>query len=161
MAIIIIGSYKSLEEVIAEMKKVHVSGNKEASKIETVSKNDALQFPFIAGGVLVGLYAMIKYFGKDKINYFLLAYIAIGSTTGIKALITSFIPGLKSLDEKKVIDLNLKWLSIQITPLDVLCFFPSCLSVAFYVYSKSWIYNNILAIVFCVHALQFMFLGNF
>ena len=42
MAIIIIGSYKSLEEVIAEMKKVHVSGNKEASKIETVSKNDAL-----------------------------------------------------------------------------------------------------------------------
>jgi minor histocompatibility antigen H13 len=27
--------------------------------------------------------------------------------------------------------------------------------------SKSWIYNNILAIVFCIHALQFIFLGNF
>jgi minor histocompatibility antigen H13 len=29
------------------------------------------------------------------------------------------------------------------------------------VISKSWIYNNILAIIFCVHALQFIFLGNF
>ena len=47
---------------------------------------------------------LIKYFGKDKVNYFLLAYIAVGSTTGIKALITSFIPSLNSLDEKKVID---------------------------------------------------------
>lgn len=27
--------------------------------------------------------------------------------------------------------------------------------------SKSWIYNNILAVIFCVHALQFIFLGNF
>jgi minor histocompatibility antigen H13 len=27
--------------------------------------------------------------------------------------------------------------------------------------TKSWIYNNILAIVFCIHALQFLFLGNF
>lgn len=37
----------------------------------------------------------------------------------------------------------------------------SIISVTFYVWSKSWIYNNILAVVFCVHALQFIFLGNF
>ena len=37
----------------------------------------------------------------------------------------------------------------------------SCISVAFYVWSKSWIYNNLLAVIFCVHALQFIFLGNF
>ena len=37
----------------------------------------------------------------------------------------------------------------------------SIVSVIFYVWSKSWIYNNILAVVFCVHALQFIFLGNF
>lgn len=30
-----------------------------------------------------------------------------------------------------------------------------------YVYFKSWIYNNILAIVFCIHALQMMFIGTF
>ena len=33
--------------------------------------------------------------------------------------------------------------------------------MAIYVISKSWIYNNVLAIVFCIHALQFIFLGNF
>jgi len=37
----------------------------------------------------------------------------------------------------------------------------SIISVTFYVWSKSWIYNNLLAVVFCVHALQFIFMGNF
>ena len=101
----------------------------------------------------MGLYALIKYFGKDKVNYFLLAYIAVGSTTGIKALIVSFVPSLEKLDEARIIEFKNNYVPISITPLDVLCFFPSCLSVAFYVYSKSWIYNNLLAIVFCVHAL--------
>ncbi len=27
--------------------------------------------------------------------------------------------------------------------------------------SKSWIYNNIIGVVFCIHALQFLMLGNF
>lgn len=30
-----------------------------------------------------------------------------------------------------------------------------------YVWSKNWVYNNILCIIFCVHALQSMFIGNF
>lgn len=46
-----------------------------------------MQFPVVAGGVLVGLYVLIKIFGKESVNYFLLAYIAVGSTTGIKALL--------------------------------------------------------------------------
>lgn len=27
--------------------------------------------------------------------------------------------------------------------------------------TKNWVYNNFLAIIFCVHAIQFIFLGNF
>lgn len=34
-------------------------------------------------------------------------------------------------------------------------------SVVVYFVSKSWIFNNIIAVVFCVHALQMIFLGNF
>jgi len=30
-----------------------------------------------------------------------------------------------------------------------------------YIWSKNWIYNNILAFIFCIHALQSMFIGNF
>ena len=139
--------------MIKELKNGSLHGNKENSKIETVTKNDALQFPVFAGGVLVGLYAFIKYFGKDKVNYVLLAYIAVGSTTGIKALLVSFVPALEKLDNGKIVEFKTKWFGVSISVLDVIGFIFSCLSVVFYVYSKSWIYNNILAIVFCVHAL--------
>jgi minor histocompatibility antigen H13 len=46
-----------------------------------------MQFPLVAGGTLLGLYILIKIFGKESVNYFILVYIAIGGTTGIKALV--------------------------------------------------------------------------
>ena len=49
----------------------------------------------------------------------------------------------------------------MVTPLDLICFVISVVMVLIYFYSKSWIFNNIIAIFFCVHALQFIFLGNF
>ena len=67
------------------MKKVHIDGKKGESNVETVSSKDAMQFPLFAGGMLLGLYALIKFFGKEYVNYFILVYIAIGGTTGIKA----------------------------------------------------------------------------
>lgn len=48
-----------------------------------------------------------------------------------------------------------------VTPLDLICFVLSLIAVAIYFISKSWVFNNIIAIFFCVHALQFVFLGNF
>ena len=87
IAIIIIGSYRSVVEMIAEMKKNHIDGKGGESSIETVTSKDAMQFPLVAGATLVGLYTLIKFFGKDAVNYFILVYIAIGSTTGIKALV--------------------------------------------------------------------------
>ena len=39
------------------------------------------------------------------------------------------------------------------TSLDLICFLLSILSVVVYAVTKSWIYNNILAVIFCVHAL--------
>jgi hypothetical protein len=87
LAIIIIGSYRSLQEVIVDIKKVHIDGKKDESNVETVTSKDAMQFPLVAGGILCGLYALIKFFGKEYVNYFILVYIAVGGTTGIKALL--------------------------------------------------------------------------
>jgi minor histocompatibility antigen H13 len=135
---------------------------KEDSNIETISNKDALQFPLYAGGMLMFLYVLIKIFGKESVNYFLLVYIAIGSTTGIKAFIQSFTgDSLSGLDEAKLINIKTKWLELVVSPLDVICFILSCIGVAIYFVSKSWIINNMIAIVFCIHALQFIFLGNF
>lgn len=86
IAIIIIGSYRSLREMITEMKKVHLLGKK-SEGIETISNKDALQFPLFAGATLLGLYLLIKFFGKDSVNLFVLGYIALGSTTGVKAVV--------------------------------------------------------------------------
>lgn len=112
--------------------------------------------------MLCGLYALIKFFGKDVVNYVILVYIAIGGATGMKALILSLTgTAFESVDEKKVIDIKHKWLELQVSMLDIVGLILSLISVGFYVWSKSWVYNNILAVVFCVHALQFIFLGNF
>lgn len=161
LAIITVGSFRSLTQMLGEMKKGLIDGG-EAS-VETVSNKDALQFPFYAGGMLVGLYCIIKFFGKDAVNYLLLVYIAIGGATGMKALLLSLTGGaLDKLDEAKVIDKKLPVIGeLQVSQLDLVGLALSVVSVVFYVWSKSWIYNNILAVVFCVHALQFIFLGNF
>ena len=86
LAIIIAGSYRSLRQLITQIKQLHIDED-ENSQVETVSNSDALQFPLFAGGMLVGLYTMIKFLGKESVNYFILAYLAVGSTTGIKALL--------------------------------------------------------------------------
>ena len=91
LAIITAGSFRSLTQMVSEMKKAHIDEKKEGepTTIETVTNKDALQFPIYAGGMLVGLYFLIKFFGKDVVNYLLLVYIAIGGATGMKALLLS------------------------------------------------------------------------
>ena len=163
LSIITIGSFRSLSQMVTEMKKSlidKVPG--ETSAVETVTNKDALQFPLYAGGMLCFLYALIKFFGKDAVNYVILVYIAVGGGTGMKALLLSLTgDALSQFDERSVVEVKWKFVDLQLTALDFLGFVMSCTSVAFYVWSKSWIYNNILAVVFCVHALQFIFLGNF
>lgn len=58
-----------------------------------MSFSDAWQFPIFAGISLCSLYYAMNYFGKESVNYFLLAYIAVGGSSGVKAMITGFKPG--------------------------------------------------------------------
>jgi hypothetical protein len=68
---------------------------------------------------------------------------------------------LSHMDEKAIIDFKFNGIiDLQATALDLVGLAMSLVSVTFYVWSKSWVYNNILAVVFCEHALQFIFLGN-
>ena len=78
MLIIALGSFKSLEEMLKQIKKVHIDKTGGDSTIEKMSFNDAWQFPLVAGVTLCGLYFSMEYFGKDAVNYFLMVYIAMG-----------------------------------------------------------------------------------
>jgi len=106
MLIIAIGSFKSLEELIRTMKKIHIDKNYDGEEgIEKMSFDDAWQFPIVAGCMLCGLYFAMQYFGKDVVNVLLLIYIAVGGTIGFKALITSFSGStFDKLDEGLVIN---------------------------------------------------------
>jgi hypothetical protein len=85
MAIIMVGSYQSLEKMVKCMVDLHVHG-KESDSVESVSKNDAMWFPVMAGSVLCGLYFLITYFGKEIMNPIILAYIGVSSSLVFKEI---------------------------------------------------------------------------
>jgi len=157
MLIICIGSLKSLTEMLRIMKKIHIDKNYEGEEgIEQMSFSDAWQFPIVAGCSLCSLYFAMQYFGKEAVNYFILVYIAVGGSAGIKALLTSFVGDkYSSLDKDLVININVKLigLEIQATVLDLCCCVVSCILMGFYAYFKNWVLNNMMALIFCVHAL--------
>jgi len=49
----------------------------------------------------------------------------------------------------------------EITVLDIVSLAIAAAMVGFYILTKSWIYNNILATLLSVNAIQMIFLGNF
>lgn len=52
-------------------------------------------------------------------------------------------------------------LDIQATVFDLICCVISCIMMGFYALYKNFVFNNIMALIFCLHALQSMFIGNF
>lgn len=89
LAIIIFGAKRSVFELIKEFKKIHVDkkASVEGEGIETMSKDDVMQFPLYAGGTLCVLYGLIKYVGKEVVNPILLCYMALGGSQSIKGLL--------------------------------------------------------------------------
>lgn len=159
LLIIVAGCHRSTGEMIENFKKVYV--DKTGSSVETLSKEDAMQFPLYAGGMLCFLYGMIKYFGKEIVNPLLLGYMGLGAATGIKGLLVH--TQLAKLDEKKLLKLKVEkiGLDLEVSQLDLISLVIAYSAVGVYIYTKNWLFNNILATLFCVHGIQFMFLGTF
>jgi len=83
-----------------------------------------------------------------------LGYIGLGSSSGVKAMLQSFLgETVDKFDEHKIIKIKNSWIDLEISPLDIVCLIISGISVVIYAVSKSWIFNNCIAIVFCVNAL--------
>ena len=61
-----------------------------------------------AGGTLVTLYVLIKYFGKEVVNPLILTYMGLGGSTAIKAALISLSDGvLETWDEKVLVHLKI------------------------------------------------------
>jgi len=133
---------------------VHVYKKKSSSEIETLTKEDAMWFPVYAGGMLCFLYGLIKYFGKEVVNPLLLGYMGLGASTGIKGLLVR-VPALSALDEPKLVKIKVEKLSLdlEVSRLDLVSLVLSYIGVGIYIYTKNWLFNNLLAILFCVHGI--------
>lgn len=80
-----------------------------------MSSDDAKQFPLYAGGTLLGLYALIKFFGKEIVNPIILTYMAFSGSTGIKEMLSSLSSGsLDVLDEKVVVHIKIRRLGVDL-----------------------------------------------
>jgi hypothetical protein len=151
--IIALGSIKSLETMLVNMKRVWINNESVSEDVERMSFNDAMWFPVMAGVTLTGLYFAMNYFGKESVNYFILSYIAVGGTIGVKALLDSFTSGkFKDMDEDPLIDFKIKMidLHVYITLLDFPCFFLSACLMVLYATWKHFILNNLIALFFCI-----------
>lgn len=154
----------SMEEMIKQIKRIHVDKLGSDQNIEKMGTNDAIMMPIFAGITLTGLYYAMEYFGKESTNYFILAYIGIGGTAGVKALLTAVVgDAFASMDRDFVVDFGIKAIGfeIQMTKLDFPCLLVSCIQMAIYAGFKSMLYNNFLALIFCLQAMQSLFIGNF
>ena len=88
----------------------------------------------------------------------------LGGSVSIKALLLSTgMPVFESLDSKVLFHLKIGFMEIDqdITMLDILSLVISYIMVGIYILTKSWIYNNILATLLSMNAIQMLFLGNF
>ena len=102
--------------MIKEFKKIHVDkkASKEGEGIETMSKDDVMQFPLYAGGTLCGLYFLIKFVGKEVINPLLLCYMGVGGSISIKSLLAGLgVPQLDAMEEKKLFHMKIGFMEID------------------------------------------------
>jgi len=151
--IIALGSIKSLEKFLESMEKVWIKNEKIDENIEKMSMSDAMQFPIMAGVTLTGLYFAMQYFGKESVNYFILSYIAVGGTIGVKSMVDSFTSGkFKDYDKDPLVDFKIKAIDLEvyITLMDFPCFFISASLMVLYAISKNFILNNVIALFFCL-----------
>ena len=131
---------------------------------------DAYMFPIVGSCVLFGLYCLIKFFGKEIVNKFLLAYFVFACAIPLKSLLKIVgkgNPSVEDMDKENLFELgpfDLKVTKIdklEFTSLDIISLILSGVLGVVYVLTDHWTANNALGILFCVFAIQSIFLGNF
>lgn len=168
------GSLPSPPRKSGDGKKPHDADEDEDEQPERLSSEDAWLFPLIGSALLFGLYVIVKYFGREWINWILQWYFTIaGVGSGSKALISlvRWLVGparwrqyetLKisvSRGSKELLAWSLRTPSLYMIPFGAL---PSLI----YTFGpsesrKSALLTDVLALSFSYNALCFLTLDSF
>ncbi|KAG8200219.1 hypothetical protein JTE90_024998 [Oedothorax gibbosus] len=159
---IFFGAFRSVKF----LKKQKDSGE----KAETMSEKDALMFPLIASGALLGLYIFFKVFSKEYINllvtlyFFGLGVLALAHI--LSPIVSKFLPTeyeayhhvvytKGSSEDKKEEIINFPFSNADLIALGL-----SGLIGGVYLWNKHWIVNNIFALAFALNGVEFLHLNN-
>lgn len=146
------------------------------TSVETLKKEDAMQFPIMGSCSLFGLYLAFKFLGQEFVNLLIGGYFAL---VGCGALTLTIGPAMDKIAPKSMNDYKLgfkkkvshplpEWIlekdfeiGIDLTGTDMMSIGFACAVVGLYFQKKYWALNNVLGICFCMQGIERLSLGTY
>jgi minor histocompatibility antigen H13 len=177
MAILYVACHLSLELREEAIKEGEEGYDPDApTGVETLKKEDAMQFPILGSLSLFGLYLAFKFLGQDLVNLLIGGYFA---AVGCGALTLTISPWMHRMCPKRMTTNRLgfkknishplpEWILAKDLELgaifstaDLISFLLGSLIVALYFQKKYWALNNVLGISFCLQGIERLSLGTY
>ncbi|KAE8540619.1 hypothetical protein D1P53_002983 [Cryptococcus gattii VGV] len=176
---IAIGSFKSLETPedtrrrLRESKKGQISeeydDEYEEPMGETLTWKESAMFPILGSVMLLGLWAVLKYFGKKWITIILGVYFGLAGMLAVQSTFSSVIAyllrvfGISTTTYHVRISAGFRQIFHLPTTLPTMCLVPiSVVLPLLYVYfDRHYILSNILALAFSIETLALLKLDSF
>ena len=142
------------------------------SKIETVSKKDAMQFPLIGSAALFSLYLVVKLVKKEYLDVLISIYFSVLGAFSIFSTISPALTAALSMGGLKRFVFNFDYqlwkakdtrekLAFGFTMFDVAVFATCAAASLAYAVTKKWWLNNLLGCCFSIQAIEMLALGSY
>ena len=141
-----------------------------------MTSKDAMMFPVYGSGALFSLYMLVKMFGKEYMNMLLTVYFSVAGIVavqlGTRGLLVLVLPqsvldritkrrftGAITTQEGKD-GASSTIFELTVDTLDFVCLAIAIVFCAAYAYTKHWVANNVLGVLFSVAAIEQLHVGS-
>lgn len=131
---------------------------------ERLQTSDAVQFPFLAGALLGGLFLAFKYLDAAGINAVLSVYFCGAGVHSVAQLAAPLVAPLlpRRLRDAVLLDRELPLLGhVRLTGCDGVCLVLGAAAAGAYVGTKHALLNNLLGVAFAVEGIRRLSLGSY
>eukprot|EP01071_Lankesteria_metandrocarpae_P000439 Lankesteria_metandrocarpae@DN10602_c0_g1_i1.p1 len=141
--------------------------------VEAVTRKDAMLFPLIGSAALSTLYFVYKFLSAYWVNLLLGLYLTVVGIAAIGESIYAFVDECVTKESDKpivnreftvpailhkLIDPKIK---IKFSFLQLVCYIAGLVLASLWLYSKHWVFHNILAVGFAIQAIRLISVGDF